>query len=168
MPSVEPTPTDRDLAFLREAIDLAVDARARGRHPFGALVAEEHGAVISRAGNDSLPPEGDPTRHAELLAAAAAARAAPPTSLARATLYSSTEPCAMCAGAIYWCGIGRVVYGLSEHRLLQLTGDHPENPTFSLPIREVLARGQRDTTVIGSLLEDEAERPHEGFWDRLP
>ena len=70
----------------------------------------------------------------------------------------------MCAGAIYWCGIGRVVYALSEHRLLQLTGDHPENPTFSLPCREVFARGQRKVEVIGPALEDEAARAHDGFW----
>jgi tRNA(Arg) A34 adenosine deaminase TadA len=168
MPPTDPQPTDRDLALLRESIDLAADARARGRHPFGALVADEHGATIARAGNDSPLPDGDPTRHAELLAAAAAARAATQATLARATLYSSAEPCVMCAGAIYWCGIGRVVYALSEHRLLELTGDHPENPTFSLPIREVLARGQRPIEIVGPLIEQEAERPHEGFWDRLP
>ena len=53
---------------------------------------------------------------------------------------------------------------LSEHRLLQLTGDHPENPTFSLPCREVFARGQRKVEVLPPALEDEAARAHEGFW----
>ena len=84
--------------------------------------------------------------------------------LAGATLYSSAEPCAMCAGAIYWCGIGRVVYALSEHALLGLTGDHPENPTFSLPCREVFARGQRPIEVVGPALEAEAAAAHAGFW----
>ena len=46
----------------------------------------------------------------------------------------------MCAGAIYWAGIGRLVYGLSEHRLRQLTGNHPENPTLDLPCRDVFAQ----------------------------
>ncbi len=64
-----------------------------------------------------------------------------------------------------WTGIGRVVYALSEHALLGLTGDHPENPTFSLPCREVFARGQRAIEVIGPLLEEEAAAPHAGFWD---
>jgi len=72
----------------------------------------------------------------------------------------------MCAGAIYWCGIGRVVYALSEHKLLGLTGDHPENPTFALPCREVFARGQRSVEVAGPYLEDEAAVPHYGFWNR--
>ncbi|MBN9698659.1 MAG: nucleoside deaminase, partial [Zoogloea sp.] len=107
-----------------------------------------------------------PTRHAELVAAALAARRLPPEALASATLYSSAEPCAMCAGAIYWCGIGRVVYALSEHRLLGLTGDHPENPTFALPCREVFVRGQRPIEVIGPLMEDEAALAHAGFWQR--
>lgn len=70
----------------------------------------------------------------------------------------------MCAGAIYWCGIGRVVYALSESRLLTLTGSHPENPTFSLPCRVVFEAGQRRTQVTGPLLEDEAVASHIGFW----
>jgi len=89
-----------------------------------------------------------------------------PELLAKATLYTSAEPCCMCAGAIYWANIGRVVYGLSEHRLLKLTGSNEENPTFSLPCREVFARGQRRVEIVGPLLEDEAAKPQEGFWNR--
>ena len=70
----------------------------------------------------------------------------------------------MCAGAVYWSGISRVVYALSEERLLAMTGNHPENPTLSLPCREVFARGQRGIEVIGPLLEDEAAAAHLGFW----
>ena len=81
-----------------------------------------------------------------------------------ATLYSSVEPCAMCAGAIYWWGISSVVCALSEERLLSLTGKHPENPTLSLPCREVFASGQRKIDVVGPLLEDEATAPHKDFW----
>lgn len=156
----------QDEHFLRQAIALSGEVRTRGKHPFAALVVDRHGRIVAEAGNDSLPPEGDPTRHAELVAAALAARLLPPKELAAATLYSSAEPCAMCAGAIYWCGIGRVVYALSEHSLLGLTGDHPENPTFALPCREVFVRGQRPIEVIGPQLEDEAALAHAGFWSR--
>src|SRR4051794_13269131 len=97
--------TDRDLALLREAIAESIDSRARGRHPFGALVADEHGVIIARRGNNSMPPEGDPTQHAELTAAAAAVKHLTSAQLAKATLYTSAEPCAMCAGAIYWTGV---------------------------------------------------------------
>jgi tRNA(Arg) A34 adenosine deaminase TadA len=154
-----------DLTLLRQAIALSAESRARGRHPFAALVADEHGQVIAIAGNNSMPPQGDPTQHAELAAAALAARALTPEQLARCTLYTSAEPCCMCAGAIYWCNIGRVVYGLSEHALLELTGAHPENPTLALPCRQVFATGQRQVQVLGPLLEDEAALPHHGFWN---
>lgn len=157
--SLNPT----DLALLRETIALSAESRDRGRHPFAALVADEHGNVVTRAGNNSMPP-GDPTQHAELLAVAAAAKVLSPEQMAKATLFTSAEPCCMCAGAVYWTNVGRVVYALSEHALLGLTGAHPENPTFSLPCREVFARGQRPIGVVGPLLEDEAAVPHRGFW----
>lgn len=159
-------PTNTDLALLRQTIDLATDARNRGRHPFASMVVSADGTVIASAGNNSMPPEGDPTQHAELSAAAEAARMVPAEELPTATLYTSAEPCVMCTGAIYWTGIGRIVYALSESRLLELTGDDPENPTFDLPCREVIARGQRDIEVLGPLLEDEAAAAHEGFWTR--
>jgi tRNA(Arg) A34 adenosine deaminase TadA len=154
-----------DLDLLRQSIRLSEESRERGRHPFAALVADAQGRVIASAGNNSMPPEGDPTQHAELVAAALAARQLSPEELASCTLYTSAEPCCMCSGAIYWTGIGRVVYALSEHSLLGLTGAHPENPTFSLPCREVFARGQRVIDVHGPMLEDEAATAHAGFWE---
>jgi tRNA(Arg) A34 adenosine deaminase TadA len=161
-PATSFKPADRHL--LRLALACAERAKAAGRHPFGAIVADEHGNVVAEAGNNSMPPEGDPTQHAERVVAALAAQRLPREALARCTLYTSAEPCCMCAGAIYWTNIGRVVYALSEHALLGLTGDHPENPTFSLPCREVFARGQRRVEVVGPLLEEEASGPHVGFW----
>jgi tRNA(Arg) A34 adenosine deaminase TadA len=157
--------TQLDLHLLRRTFDLAQDSKVRGRHPFAALVADSDGNVIVATGNNSMPPEGDPTQHAELAAAAQASKLLSPAALALCTLYSSAEPCCMCAGAIYWTGIGRVVYALSEHSLLELTGAHPENPTFSLPCREVFARGQREILTFGPMLEDEAAKAHEGFWN---
>lgn len=156
--------TERDAHYLRQAIALARQARDGGRHPFGSLVVDGHDQVIATAGNNSRPPAGDPTQHAELLAARAAATARPANELASATLYTSAEPCAMCAGAIYWCGIGRVVYALPEASLLKITGAHPENPTLRLPCRVVFASGQRTIAVVGPALVDEAAAVHDGFW----
>jgi tRNA(Arg) A34 adenosine deaminase TadA len=153
-----------DLGFLRRAIDLAARSRAAGNHPFGALIVGAGGKVLAEAINRSVPGKGDATGHAELEAVRTASARHPPDVLRSATLYSSAEPCAMCAGAIYWAGIGRVVYGLSEARLLALTGSHPENPTLALPCREVFARGQRAIEVLGPLIEDEAAAVHAGFW----
>jgi len=156
-----PMPDD-DL--LRRAFDVADRALERGNHPFGAVLAGPDGEVLLEAENGYLP-DGDMTGHAERLLATAACKAFEPEELAECTLYSSAEPCAMCAGAIYWAGIGRVVYGLSEARLKEITGNHPENPTLSLPCRTVFAAGQRPTEVVGPLLEDEAAELHEGVWD---
>lgn len=158
-------PAVPDLDLLSQAITVAQDAKDRGRHPFGALVADSHGQVVSVAGNNSMPPDGDPTQHAELRALAEAAARLGPDAMAGATLYTSAEPCVMCTGAAYWTGVGTIVYALSEHRLLELTGANPENPTFDLPCREVIARGQRHIEVFGPLLEEEAAAPHIGFWN---
>jgi tRNA(Arg) A34 adenosine deaminase TadA len=157
-------PSETDLLHLRRCIALSKQAREIGQLPFAALVVDEIGQVLVEAQNHSRPPDGDPTQHAELLAVSRVAKLVPPERLAKATLYTSAEPCCMCAGAIYWASIGRVVYGLSEDRLLKLTGSHDENPTFSLPCREVFARGQRRVEIVGPLLEDEAAKPQEGFW----
>jgi len=155
---------ERDLKFLREAIGLAREARALGRHPFGALIVDENGEVVAAAHNNAVRPEGEPTQHAETRVCSDAAKRLSEAELAKCTLYTSTEPCAMCAGAIYWIGVGRVVFGLSEKGLLAFTGNDEENPTLDLPCREVFARGQKKIEVVGPLLEEEAGVVHEGFW----
>ena len=152
-----------DGRWLREVIALSERSRAEGHHPFAALLVGADGALISQAMNAS---SADRTAHAEMQAIRAASALHGP-GLAGATLYSSAEPCSMCAGALYWAGIGRLVYALSEARLLAITGDDPENPTLSLPCREVFARGQRIIEVIGPALEGDAARAHQGFWQPL-
>ena len=154
--------SDQDLAFLRRAIDLASAAREHGAHPFGALIVDQDGQILVTARNNAVPPKGDPTQHAERLACSKISRQFTPAQLNRCTLYASTEPCAMCAGAIYWTGIGRVVYALSEKTLYSLTGSHAEN--LDLPCREVFDRGQRPTAVLGPFLEEEAAQVHQDFW----
>jgi tRNA(Arg) A34 adenosine deaminase TadA len=156
--------TEQDLVFLRQAIALAREARDDGRHPFGSLIVNAHGQTVLAARNNAVRPLGEPTQHAEMLACSQAGKLLPQAELAQCTLYTSTEPCAMCAGAIYWTGIGRVVFALSEKGLLRYTGSHEQNPTLDLPCREVFARGQRPTIVLGPLLEAEAGTVHEGFW----
>lgn len=158
--------TEQDAAFLRQTFTLATYTRQQGLHPFAAIVVNEQGEIVAQAGNNSLPPTGDPTRHAEIVAAGMAAQKLTLAQMKKCTLYTNAEPCAMCAGAIYWAGIGKVVYGISETRLLQITGDHPENPTMSLPCRHVFASGQRSIEVIGPCLEQEAAAVHDGFWQQ--
>jgi tRNA(Arg) A34 adenosine deaminase TadA len=153
-----------DETGLRLAFAVAARARANGNHPFGCVLVGPDGKVLLEAENGYMP-DRDMTAHAERLLATAASRKFRPAELATATMYTSAEPCAMCAGAVYWAGIGRVVYGLSEARLKSITGSHAENPTLDLPCRTVFAAGQRKVEVVGPLLEDEAAAQHKGVWD---
>jgi tRNA(Arg) A34 adenosine deaminase TadA len=158
---------ERDEHFLRRSFDVARRALTHGNHPFGALLVDDHGRVLIEAENGFMPSR-DGTAHAERLLSTRACTTYSLEVLANSTLYSSAEPCAMCAGAIYWAGIGRVVYGLSEHRLRVLTGNHPENPTLDLACRKVFESGQRLTKVLGPLLEEEAEAIHADVWNKTP
>jgi tRNA(Arg) A34 adenosine deaminase TadA len=151
-----------DEALLQHAIALSRQSRSEGNHPFGALIADARGVIVAEAMNAC---HDSPLEHAEMRALRIMVDRGAVADLARATLYSSAEPCAMCAGALYWAGVGRVVYALSERRLLELTGPNPANPTLSLPCREVFSRGQRRIKVIGPLLEEAAAEVHHDFWN---
>jgi tRNA(Arg) A34 adenosine deaminase TadA len=149
--------------LLGRAIAIAAAARANGNHPFGALLADSHGVVWLTAEN-TVVTANDATGHAETNLVRAASAVFLPSRLAELTLYTSTEPCAMCAGAIFWSGIGAVVYALAESELYTLTGDDPENPTMRLPCRDVFAAGRRDITVEGPFDLLAAREVHDGFW----
>lgn len=151
-----------DIALLRRAFAVARRARDNGRHPFGCILVDRGGNIVMEQEN-AYPEEG-PTGHAERVLMTRASRAFTAEVLSTHTMYTSAEPCAMCAGATYWAGVGRVVYGLSEARLKDHIGPHPENLTMDLPCRAVFAAGQRKVAVIGPLLEDEALALHVGAW----
>jgi tRNA(Arg) A34 adenosine deaminase TadA len=157
----QPLSAAQVLAALRRANELARSAMQAGRHPFGALLLDADGrTVLLEQGNV------DTVEHAESLLARTAARRFDAQRLWQCTLVTTVEPCAMCAGTQYWAHIGRLVYGMSERRLLELTGNHAENPTLDLPCREVFARGQKAVEVIGPVgaAEDEIAALHRGFW----
>ena len=152
-----------DLSHLHRAIHLAKTAREHGNHPFGALLVAAKGEVLAEAEN-SVVTDRDCTAHAELNLVRLVSGRYDMDTLAGSTLFSSTEPCAMCAGAIHWSGIGRVVYALPEERLYQLTQDDPAVSSLKLPCREVFARCARPIEVVGPALEAEAEQVHLDFW----
>lgn len=155
----------RDIDLMRRTIKLAEDARARGDHPFGALLADADGNVLLEAMN-TCGTVGDRTGHAERNLMTEASLKYEAEFLAECTMYASAEPCAMCAGAAYWAGIGRIVHGMSEKSLKVLIGPDPENLTMDLSCREIFAAGQRSVAVVGPLLEEESARVHDGFWQR--
>lgn len=154
---------DDDARLLRQTFEIARRAQTKGNMPFGALLTGPDGAVLMEMENGYFP-DLDATGHAERLLATEASRRYREPFLAECTMYSSAEPCAMCAGAIYWTGIGRLVYGLSEHALKTMTGDHPDNPTMDLPCRTVFTAGQKTIAVVGPCLEVEAAAVHADAW----
>jgi tRNA(Arg) A34 adenosine deaminase TadA len=156
------TPTkEQVLRHLRRANAVAQAAMDAGHHPFGALLVAPDGQTVLLEQRNV-----DSVNHAEAVLARDAARLFAPEMLWGCTLYTTVEPCAMCAGTQYWAHIGQLVYGLSEQRLLQLTGNHAENPTLDLPCREVFARGQKAMQVWGPVadVEEEIAALHRSFW----
>ena len=160
---IEGVPTEADATYLRRAIAGAQQSRNAGRHPFSSLIVLD-GEIVAES-QSMKSRDSDATNHSEMRVLREASATRSPSILSRAILYASTEPCAMCAGAAYWSGIGKVVFGFSEASLRALTGSHPWNPTLALPCRELFARGSRKIEVIGPYLEQEATLPHRGFWE---
>lgn len=151
-----------DLAHLRRCIDLARAARIDGNEPFGSILVSGDGVVLAELAN--TVGGGDVTGHPELALAAWASRNMSEDERARATLYTSCESCAMCAGGQYWAGIGRLVFALSSEQLVTIVPEHI--PRLRLSSREVFGRGDVRIEVEGPCdeLANEAFAVFDGFW----
>lgn len=151
--------------YLKEAIQVAKESAAAGNHPFGAILVDPDGTILLRQGNLEVT-EDCSIGHAETMLFEKAGHLYDKKFLWNCTMYTTVEPCVMCCGACYWTNVGTIVYGLSESKLLELTGDNDKNPTFNLPSRDVFAKGQKDITVIGPFkeLEEEIIEPHINYW----
>jgi tRNA(Arg) A34 adenosine deaminase TadA len=157
-----PKMDENDLRFIRISMDVARKARERGNHPFGAVLVDEQGRILMEAGN-TVVTEKDCTGHAETNLMRGASRKYDSDFLAKCTLYASTEPCPMCASAIFWGNVRRVVYGLSGAGLYEMAGEDVEEVLY-LPCRELFGKGRKPIEVIGPVLEEEARQVHAGFW----
>jgi len=152
------------LRHLRHAQEIAIRAVATGHHPFGAiLVGPDHETVLLQQGNVNT------VDHAEAVLARTAYAGFDPGQLWDCTLYTTVEPCAMCAATQYWANIGRLVYGMEERRLLDLTGNSAENPTLDVPARYIFEHSQKAIEVIGPIpeVEEEIATLHRTFWNRV-
>lgn len=147
--------------FVRQAIELARRARERGNRPFGALVVVDKQVVLTA--ENTVNSEANPTCHAETNLVQKAIRDLSGEQRSRATLYTSCEPCPMCAGAIYWAGIRSVVYALPVEKLRNLSGRG-----FSTSCRELFASAGEKVEVGGPVLMEEALKVHQGYWTSQP
>ena len=150
--------SDDDTRLLRAAIDLSWRAREAGNQPYGAVLADAQGRVLAEGVNTQVT-SADCTAHAEMNLVRDVSLRISRETLARCIVYASGEPCAMCAGAIYWAGIGRIVYALSIETMTALAGDAADE--LALHCRNVFRSGTRVTTVIGPALQAEARRVFE-------
>ena len=163
----------KEVEHLRLAIqlsELSTTGPYGENHPFGAVIVLANGTVIK--GHNRTRVDRDPTQHAELCVVSQACRSGLEASdFEGGTLYTSTEPCVMCCGAIYWAGIRRVVYACSHESLDRLFVDmFPESSEgggLLMSSRDVFARGKARTEVHGPYLEQEAIAVHKRHWPKL-
>lgn len=156
---------ETDMRLLRRAIALAGKARARGDRPFACVIADADGTVIAEAGSMQGASGAGTLAHSEMNALSAALAAGTPRARMRAgTMYSSGEPCAMCAAAAFYAGVGRVVFGLSAGAILHLRNAQAHTAGLSLSCRAVLDTAAEPVAVVGPCLEEEAAVPHLGYW----
>jgi tRNA(Arg) A34 adenosine deaminase TadA len=157
--------SDRDKQYLRQAIALAAAAVKSGKRPFGAVIVDDRGAVIA-AGGSTQQDDRDWTAHAEMNVLRAAGRRLSWDELAKCTLYASGDPCPMCAGALYWSNVRRLVFGLDEPTMRPFRRDDPRVIGLAMTCREVLSRSPRQIEVIGPALIDEAVEPYQRLLQR--
>ncbi len=142
--------------FMRRALALAKISANSGNHPFGAVLVRQ-GYVVVEGENTVI--DDDCTHHAELNLVRTAEKTMSDSQRAESTLYTSTEPCAMCAGAIYWAGIRRVVFSVPAARLVDHTGHG-----IRLSCADIFAHADQPVEVVGPVLEEEGFALHQGFW----
>ncbi|MCM1029480.1 MAG: nucleoside deaminase [Pseudoflavonifractor sp.] len=123
------TSFDDDIRFMRMALDEARCAATLGEVPIGAIVVGPRGIVAGR-GHNLTETLGDVTAHAEMQAITAAALTLGGKYLAGCTLYVTVEPCLMCAGAIAWAQLSRIVIGAPDPKrgYSTFTTRHPFHP----------------------------------------
>lgn len=147
-----------DESYVQQAIDLAESAVDHGNTPFGSLLVVDD-AVVRTAENTTLTDD-DVAAHPEFKLARWAASELEPAERAACTMYTSTEPCPMCASAIAYAGLGRVVYSVSVDSLAGIR----DGGVIEIPCAEVFERADADTSVEGPVLEEEGLALHEDYF----
>jgi tRNA(Arg) A34 adenosine deaminase TadA len=156
--------TPQDRVYMSRAYELARYAITHGGGPFGALLVKD-GKILAEFSN-CVHSTGDVTKHAETGLISTFSPKIDRDTFSKSTLYTSTEPCAMCCGSIIFAGIGRVVYGTSEGPFEEVMGLPPDKE----PLRshEIIGRISPQTKVLGPLMEAEGLSIHEGYWPIHP
>jgi len=146
-----------DIELLRIALDTGRLSQQNGNLPFGCILADEAGNILVKAENTVVTTH-DNIAHCEINLVHQLAGRYEFDFLNRCTLYAGTEPCPMCTAAIFWSGIGHIVYALSKKGYHEVAGTNNPAWVFHMPVNELLAHGGRTISVAGPLLEEEAKQ----------
>ena len=148
---------DFEVKLLKRVLEICKEAKEKGNHPFGCLLADKGGNILMEQGNEEVSLNGDCTAHAEALLMRKASQIYTKEEMKEFTLYNCADSCAMCTGAMYWGNLGRHIYIARESELKKYTGDDIRNPTLNLPSRVVMASGQKNFETLGPFIELEDE-----------
>ena len=151
---IQESEEQRDERFMRQALEEAREAFDRGEIPVGAVI-ESQNRVIAR-GHNMTEALNDVTAHAEMIALTSAANNTGGKYLPKCTIYVTVEPCTMCAGALGWSQIGRIVYGAPDTKRGFFSCVNPEQS----PIHP-------KTRITGGVLEEECTALMKDFFKRL-
>ena len=146
-----------DHEYVDRAIELAAESVEAGNTPFGAVIVVD-GEIVGEGHNETRTND-DIAAHPEMTLARWAARELSSEERANCTMYASTEPCPMCATAIHYAGLDRVVFGVDGATLDRLTGD-----VVTIPCEEVIRRAGGETIVEGPIATDAAMALHRSFY----
>ncbi len=142
-----------DERYMRMALTEAREAYNKSEVPIGAVVVSPRGRILGR-GHNLTEALSDVTAHAEMMAISAAAQALGGKYLSECSLYVTVEPCMMCAGAIAWSQVGRIVYGCDDPKrgYTTFTSRSPFHPK---------------ATVVKGVLADECRKLMQDFFKKL-
>ena len=145
--------------ILSQAVALARQSVNEGNHPFGAIIA--HKCQVLLTAKNTVCTQHDCTNHAELNLVRKLEQSDIEIPRGELTLYTSTEPCAMCAGAIYWSGIRNIVFDVSAAELGEITGGN-----LVISCRSIFEKAKETVTVIGPFSSQEGIELHRSFWKK--
>ena len=148
-------PSEEDL--LRSALEVAKRSLEKGNLPFGCILVDSTGNILLE-GENTVITDNDSIAHCEINLVHQLAGKYDAAFLEKCSVYASTEPCPMCTAAVFWSGIGRIVYALSKEKYHEIADTSNPAHILDLSAKELLSHGRRKVEIIGPLLEEEASR----------
>lgn len=158
---------DHDIDLLRIALEVGRQSQQNGNLPFGCILADNNGNVIER-GENTVVTANDSIAHCEINLVHQLAGKYELAFLNSCTLYAGTEPCPMCTAAIFWSGIGRIVFALSKQGYHDLVATTNPAWIFHMPVKDLLNHGGREVMVAGPLLEEEGKQFYKDLLVQIP